>query len=85
MNYNTDEVKEYMRAYAQMVHLVDTWPAGVVCEETRETVRKSIAKAREFPDELRDESFESILKGLENIVKGLPYDVIFHREPANCI
>ena len=33
-----------------------------------------IARAREFPDELKDKRFERTLIGLENIVQGLPYD-----------
>ena len=61
MNYDTDKVKEYMHTYVQMVHLVDIFPGGVMCEESRKVVKTVIAKAREFPDELKDKRFERTL------------------------
>ena len=61
MNYDTGEVREYINTYVRMVYLVDTFPGGVMCEKTREMVKTAIAKARKFPDELKDKRFERTL------------------------
>ena len=44
-----------------MVYLVDTFPSGVMSEKSRELVKTVIARAREFPDELKDKRFERTL------------------------
>ena len=61
MNYDTGEVREYIHTYVQMVYLFDVFPSGVMCERSRELVKTVIARAREFPDELKDKRFERTL------------------------
>jgi len=75
--YSIEEAKEYMHIYAQMVHLVDTFPGGVIDKTCKSVVQEAINNAKtKIPDELKDTEFRYYLIGLENIVKGRPYNSV---------
>lgn len=68
--YNIDQVKNYLEIYGKMVHQSSIFKYGVMVKEHKEWIKDTIKRAKtEFPEEIRNKEFKTLMNELEYILK----------------